>query len=82
MFTKVSKTWQIVILIDYVDDIVLYGDDFDEIIQLKKKMGLEFEIKGLRNLKYFLRIEIARSREGILVSQRKYTIDLLAETGI
>ena len=65
MFTKVSKTWQIVILIDYVDDIVLYGDDFDEIIQLKKKMGFEFEIKDLENLKYFFRMEIARSKEGI-----------------
>ena len=41
-------------LIVYVDDIVLFGNDTAEIIQLKKKMGDEFEIKDLGNLKYFL----------------------------
>ena len=40
----------------------------------------EFEIKDLGNLKYFLGMEVARSREGISVSQQKYTIDLLKET--
>ena len=44
LFTKVSKTRKIVVLIVYLDDIALSGDDTDEIIQLKKKMGFEFEI--------------------------------------
>ncbi|TYK28629.1 DNA ligase 1 isoform X3 [Cucumis melo var. makuwa] len=44
-------------------------------------MGFELEIKDLGNLKYFLGKEIARSKEGI-VSQRKYTLDLLAETSM
>ena len=42
----------------------------------------EFEIKDLGNLKYFLGMEIARFREGIFVSQRKYIIDLLTEKGM
>ncbi|KAL0554269.1 hypothetical protein IC582_008186 [Cucumis melo] len=45
-------------------------------------MGNEFEIKDLGNLKYFLGIEVTRSKEGIFVSQRKYTADLLTETGM
>ncbi|KAA0051242.1 retrotransposon protein, putative, unclassified, expressed [Cucumis melo var. makuwa] len=53
-----------------------------EINQLKQRMGNEFEIKDLRNLKYFLGMEVARSKEGIFVSQRKYTLDLLTETGM
>ncbi|KAL4020683.1 hypothetical protein IC575_019464 [Cucumis melo] len=81
LFTKVSKTGKIVILIVYVDNIVLTGDDQTEISQLKQRMGDEFEIKDLGNLKYFLRMEVARSKESISVSQRKYTIDLLIETG-
>ncbi|KAL0546054.1 hypothetical protein IC582_015959 [Cucumis melo] len=82
LFTKVSKTGKIAILIVYVDDIVLTEDDQTEISQLKQKMGDEFEIKDLGNLKYFLGMEVARSKEGISVSQRKYTLDLLTETGM
>ncbi|KAA0062501.1 Beta-galactosidase [Cucumis melo var. makuwa] len=42
LFTKVSKTGKIAILIVYVDDIVLTGDDQTEISQLKQRMGDEF----------------------------------------
>lgn len=42
----------------------------------------EFEIKELGNLKYFLGIEVARSKEGIFISQQKYVLDLLQETGM
>ncbi|TYJ98264.1 Retrovirus-related Pol polyprotein from transposon TNT 1-94 [Cucumis melo var. makuwa] len=73
---------KIAILIVYVDDIVLTGDDQTEISLLKQRMGDEFEIKDLGNLKYFLGMEVARSKEGISVSQRKYTLDLLTKTGM
>ena len=36
----------------------------------------------LGDLKHFLGLEIARSTKGILVSQRKYTLDLLQETDV
>ncbi|KAA0042161.1 Cysteine-rich RLK (RECEPTOR-like protein kinase) 8 [Cucumis melo var. makuwa] len=78
-----SPVWsigKIAVLIIYVDDIILSGDDQAEISQLKHRMGNEFKIKDLGNLKYFLGIEVARSKEGISVSQRKYTFDLLTET--
>ncbi|KAA0035979.1 putative mitochondrial protein [Cucumis melo var. makuwa] len=45
-------------------------------------MGDEFEIKDLGNLKYFLGMEVARSKECISVPQRKYTLDLLIEIGM
>ena len=45
-------------------------------------MAQEFQIKDLGILKYFLGIEVARSKQGILISQRKYVMDLLKETGL
>ena len=39
-------------------------------------------MKSLGGLKYFLGIEVARSKEGIFLSQRKYILDLLTETGM
>ena len=45
-------------------------------------MGDEFEIKDLGNLKYFLGMGVARSKEGISISLRKYIFDLLTKIGI
>ncbi|KAL6328004.1 hypothetical protein AAG906_031348 [Vitis piasezkii] len=73
---------KLAIIIVYVDDIILTGDHEEKIDLLKKLLTKEFEIKDLGNLKYFLGMEIARSKKGIAVSQRKYVLDLLNETGM
>jgi hypothetical protein len=39
-------------------------------------------MKDLDGLKYFLGIEVYRSKLGIFLSQWKYVLDLLAETGM
>ncbi|RVW93484.1 putative mitochondrial protein [Vitis vinifera] len=38
--------------------------------------------KDLGKLKYFLRLEIAQSNSGVVMSQRKYALDILEETGM
>lgn len=40
------------------------------------------ETKDLGKLQYFLGIEVAQSEKGIVLSQRKYVLDLLEETGL
>lgn len=82
MFVKRSPNDRLAILIVYVDDIVITGDYLEEIPRVKEFLAREFEIKDLGNLKYFLGMEIARSRKGIAVSQRKYVLDLLKETAM
>ncbi|GFZ14462.1 hypothetical protein Acr_24g0006520 [Actinidia rufa] len=57
-------------------------EDVDEILNLKSHLVQEFEIKNLRSLRYFLGMEVARSDRGIFISQRKYILDLLEETGM
>jgi len=66
----------------YVDDIVITGDDAEEIKCLKENLGKAFEVNDLEPLRYFLGIEIAKSPKGIVLSQRKYVLDLLTETGM
>lgn len=69
-------------LIVYVDDMIIMGDDVDEISRLQGQLSIEFEMKNLGRLKYFLGIEVVRSRKGIFLSQRKYVLDLLIEVGL
>lgn len=41
-----------------------------------------FKIKDLGHLKYFLRLEVARFKDGLHISQRIYTLYILHEDGI
>ncbi|PRQ31135.1 putative RNA-directed DNA polymerase [Rosa chinensis] len=81
LFLKHQKG-KVTVLIIYVDDMVITGDDLVEIGSLQKKLASEFEMKNLGDLKYFLGIEVARGRDDIFLCQRKYVLDLLAETGM
>ena len=52
------------------------------IVDLKKYLAQEFEVKDLGQLKYFFGIEISRGPKGMFLSQRIYILDLLKETGM
>ena len=69
-------------LILYIDDMILTGNNPEEMERLKKYLAIKFEMKDLGQLWYFLGIEMLRSRHGKSLSQRKHALDLLAETGM
>ena len=65
-----------------MDDIVITGSDQDGIQKLKQHLFSHFQTKDLGKLKYFLVIEVAQSNFGVVISQRTYTLDILADTGM
>ncbi|RVX01548.1 Retrovirus-related Pol polyprotein from transposon RE1 [Vitis vinifera] len=69
-------------LVVYVDDIVITGSDQDGIQKLKQHLFTHFQTKDLGKFKYFLGIEIAQSSSGVVLSQRKYALNILEETGM
>ncbi|KAK3013785.1 hypothetical protein RJ639_010144 [Escallonia herrerae] len=81
LFLK-KKQGKITALIVYVDDMVVTGNDPEEREALQGHLSREFKMKDLGPLKYFLGIEVSRSKKGIFLSQRKYALDLLRETGM
>nr|GFC45797.1 putative reverse transcriptase, RNA-dependent DNA polymerase [Tanacetum cinerariifolium]GFC45900.1 putative reverse transcriptase, RNA-dependent DNA polymerase [Tanacetum cinerariifolium] len=70
LFLKNRKN-RVTCLIIYVDDMVITGNDEEEIKRLNEGLFVEFKMKDLGNLKYFLGIEVLRSRKGIFICQKK-----------
>ncbi|KAK3015824.1 hypothetical protein RJ639_005461 [Escallonia herrerae] len=66
----------------YVDDLILAGNNSTACSSFKKYLNDCFKLKDLRPLKYFLGIEAARGLRGLFLSQRKYALDILSESGL
>ncbi|KAJ0621772.1 putative RNA-directed DNA polymerase [Helianthus annuus] len=76
-----SKSDVFVVLLVYVDDIVITGNDKSAIENVKSSLRKNFHIKDLGLLRYFLGIEVLYSDGNICLSQRKYCLELLNEFG-
>ena len=76
-----NSSYDIILLVVYVDDIVIIESDSKGILSLKSFLHIQFHTKDLGMFKYFLGVEVMRNKQGILLSQRKYVLDLLSETG-
>ncbi|XP_024200104.1 uncharacterized mitochondrial protein AtMg00810-like [Rosa chinensis] len=81
LFVRNGKAGKLVVLV-YVDDLIITGDNMDEIKSLKATLHNTFAIKDLRPLKYFLGIEMDQSSNRIFLNQRKYVVDLLDKAGM
>lgn len=75
---KVSDS--LTVLLIYVDNILITGNNLDPIKDLKQFLHTHFCIKDLGELKYFLGLEIVGSKKGIYISQRKYALEIIKNT--
>ena len=66
-----------ILLLLYVDDMIITGDDLIGIQELKDFLSQQFEIKDLGHLSYFLSLEITHSIDGLYITQPKYAFELL-----
>lgn len=64
------------LLLLYVDDIIIYGDDMQGIEELKQFLNTQFEMKDLSHLSYFIVLEVSFDQMGYYLSQAKYATDI------
>ncbi|RVW44227.1 Retrovirus-related Pol polyprotein from transposon RE1 [Vitis vinifera] len=71
-----------ILLLLYVDDMIIIGDDLSGIQELKDFLSQQFDMKDLGHLSYFLGLEITHSTDGLYITQAKYASDLLSQAGL
>jgi len=81
LFVHLSPRGRTLLLL-YVDDMLITGDNEDHISYVKQQLSAEFQMSDLGPLSYFLGIEVKRSPKGYQLSQSKYIQDLIARSGI
>ncbi|XP_022042376.1 uncharacterized mitochondrial protein AtMg00810-like [Helianthus annuus] len=59
----------------------MVGNNSKKIQEIKQCLHEKFSIKDLGELKYFLGIKVAKTSRGLVLSQRKYTLDILEDSG-
>jgi hypothetical protein len=69
-------------LLVYVDDIVVVSSSSQAVTTLLQDLGNEFALKDLGALRYFLGIEVSQLKDGILLSQEKYTQEIIHKLGM
>ena len=73
-YLKVIENEPIILLL-YVDDLFLTGNE-KQIMESKKKLAKEFEMKDLGLMHYFLGLEVWKNSEGIFLNQGKYVVQV------
>ncbi|KAL7606408.1 hypothetical protein Lser_V15G15988 [Lactuca serriola] len=72
----------IIIVVVYVDDILVTGNDSDGIQQLKTYLDNRFKIKDLGQIHFFLGLEFNSTSDGMIAQQQKFIKDLLSHYSI
>jgi hypothetical protein len=81
LFIHTSESGRTLLLL-YVDDMLITGDDQKYIAFVKRKLSEQFKMSDLGSLSYFLGIEVDCTEDGYYLSQSRYTQDLILRSGL
>nr|XP_017224850.1 PREDICTED: uncharacterized mitochondrial protein AtMg00810-like [Daucus carota subsp. sativus] len=76
LFVKIKSNVHLIVLV-YVDDMIITGNNGDEVAMLINELSVRFELKNLGEASRFLGLEVEKSANGYFISQRAYVKDLL-----
>jgi hypothetical protein len=75
LYYKVEDSGPVILLL-YVDDLFLTGNE-KLIVECKRNLASEFEMKDLGMMHYFLGLEVWQKPDEIFLSQGKYAVEIL-----
>ena len=81
LFVHTSHRGRTLLLL-YVDDMIITGDDSQFIDFVKQRLSDKFLMSDLGPLLYFLGLEVSSTSDGIYLSQEKYIQDLLSRDAL
>uniref|UniRef100_A0A2N9EX08 Reverse transcriptase Ty1/copia-type domain-containing protein n=1 Tax=Fagus sylvatica TaxID=28930 RepID=A0A2N9EX08_FAGSY len=81
LFIRRSDKGMILLLL-YVDDMIITGNDHSGISNFKQFLHQQFEMKDFGYLSYFLGLEVSFNSTGYYLSQAKYASDLLSRASL
>ena len=81
LFVHTSSSGRTLLLL-YVDDMIITGDDSQFIAFVKQHLSETFLMSDLGPLRYFLGLEVTSTSDGIFLSQEKYAQDLLSRAAL
>jgi hypothetical protein len=81
LFVHTSPRGRTLLLL-YVDDMIIIGDDPEYIAFVKARLRDQFLMTDLGPLRYFHEIEVSSTSDGFSISQEKYIQDLVARAAL
>ncbi|KAE8656940.1 hypothetical protein F3Y22_tig00116997pilonHSYRG00655 [Hibiscus syriacus] len=81
MFVSLTEG-EITYILVYVDDTVITGQLVTTIKRVVQSLKINFSLKDLGELNYFLGIEVQRSPQGLMLSQKKFISELLEKSNM
>lgn len=75
-----KKTWNS--WYSYMWMIFSCGNAMNVLTKFKEHLGKCFHMKDIGKPKYFLGIEVRRRVEGFMLTQHKYTLDIISDVGL